>query len=534
LIAVVQFLKDAFAKGRPLSQYPAGALPVRFIPDTATRYLYAPGAGGNRQLFVDRYEFLVYRLLRQGLEAGHVLCRDSVRFRSFADALLDDQTWQNKDTLIAHTGLPVLTQPIRAHGAELAQQLERRLVEVKARIASGDNQHFTTIKRGAHVRWTLRYPHSSEPMPHPFCDGLTQGDSRSVLHCGNRHCPFMDAFDQVLGRYAKHAADDRHLTACLVAWGTNMGLGRRGDISASGYQVLSTTAENFIRLETLRKANERISNATADLPMFRHDDLGGVLHSSRDGQKFETGINTIHARYAPQYCGLTKGVVSYSLVANHGPMPANIIGANDHESPYVFDIVFNNTTAIHPAIHATDTHGTNEVNFALLNVLGYQFAPRYRAIFAKVKEALYGFKHPSQDDAGWMLKPVRPLPPELVVEEWDNSQRLMVSLAMKTTTQHSIVSKRRACARTNTTRRALWEYDNMIRSLYRLDYIDSPPLRHNVQHARNRVEHYQQWRRAVSYATVGKRRFKTAYEQQRWGECARLITHCILSANALL
>jgi TnpA family transposase len=32
----------------------------------------------------------------------------------------------------------------------------------------------------------------------------------------------------------------------------------------------------------------------------------------------------------------------------------------------------------------------------------------------------------------------------------------------------------------------------MIRSLYLLDYIDSPPLRRNVQRAMNRSESYHQ------------------------------------------
>jgi TnpA family transposase len=534
LLEVLQFLKDAFEKGRPLSQYPAWALPLRFIPETSRRYLYTLGAGGYRQLLVDRYEFLGYRLLRNGLEAGDVFCRDSVRFRSFEDDLLDDQTWKDKDDLIDNMGLSLLKQPIREHLAELEAQLEHRLVEVNTRIASGDNQHFKPLKRGSQVRWTLRYPPSSELINHPFFDGLKQVDIGSLLHFVNRHCPFMEAFDHVLGRYAKQAADDRNIIACLVAWGTNMGLGRMGDLSDVGYQALSTTSDNFIRLETLREANDRVSNATSELPIFRHYDLGGVLHSSSDGQKFETGISTINARYSPKYFGLKKGVVSYSLVANHVPMNAKIIGANDHESHYVFDILYNNTSDIQPEVHSTDTHGTNEVNFAILNVFGYQFAPRYRDIYDKVKEALYGFKHPSQYDEAWMLKPVRKLNPELVVEEWDNIQRIMVSLAMKTTTQHIIVSKLSAFARKNKTRRALWEYDNMLRSLYLLDYIDSPPLRQNVQRALNRVENYHQLRRAVSYANFGRLRFKTEHEQQIWGECARLITNCIIYYNAML
>ncbi len=533
LLEVVQFLKDAFEKGRPLSQYSALALPLRFIPDTAKRYLYAPDAD-ERRLLSDRYEFLVYRLLRHGLEAGNVFCRDSVRFRSFEDDLLDDEAWQDKDKLIANTGLPLLKQPIREHLAELEQQLEDRLVEVNERITSGDNQHFKTIKRGSQVRWTLQYPQSSEPVNHPFFDGLKQVDIGSVLHFVNQHCPFMDAFDHVLGRYAKQAADERNITACLVAWGTNMGLGRMGDISDVGYHALSTTSDNFIRLETLREANDLISNATSELPIFRHYDIGGVLHSSSDGQKFETRINTINARYSPKYFGLKKGVASYSLVANHVPINAKIIGANEHESHYVFDILFNNTTDIQPEIHSTDTHGTNEVNFAILNVFGYQFAPRYRDIFDTVQESLYSFKHPSQYDEEMVLKPRRKLNPELVVEEWDNIQRIMVSLALKTTTQHIIVGKLNAFARKNKTRRALWEYDNMIRSLYLLNYIDSPPLRQYVQRALNRGENYHQLRRAVSYANFGRLRFKTEHEQQIWGECARLITNCIIYYNAML
>jgi Tn3 transposase DDE domain len=48
-----------------------------------------------------------------------------------------------------------------------------------------------------------------------------------------------------------------------------MGLGRMGDISYVGFHTLSTTSDNFIRLETLREANDRISNATSELPIFR-------------------------------------------------------------------------------------------------------------------------------------------------------------------------------------------------------------------------------------------------------------------------
>ena len=97
----------------------------------------------------------------------------------------------------------------------------------------------------------------------------------------------------------------------------------------------------------------------------------------------------------PNILGLKKGIVNYTHVANHVPLNARVIGANEHESHHVFDLLRNNTTDIQPSIHSTDTHGTNEVNFAILAFFGYQFAPRYKDIRGKMG-TLYGFEHPSQ------------------------------------------------------------------------------------------------------------------------------------------
>ena len=200
IIEASDFLKSAFSRGRSLGQYATQSFPQRFIPDTAKRYLYEPHASGQRRLRPDRYEFLVYRLLRNGLEAGDIFCRDSVRFRSFEDDLIDNDTWQDKDRLIEQTGLKSLNQPIREHLAELEDRLEKRLIGGKAHIASGENEHFEIKRRGAQSRWTLQYPRNTEPVNAPFFDALTQVDIGSVLHFVQQHCPFMEAFDHVLGR----------------------------------------------------------------------------------------------------------------------------------------------------------------------------------------------------------------------------------------------------------------------------------------------------------------------------------------------
>ena len=106
------------------------------------------------------------------------------------------------------------------------------------------------------------------------------------------------------------------------------------------------------------------------MPIFRHYDIGGVVHSSSDGQKFETAVRTFNARHSPKYFGLKKGIVPYTLVANNVPVNARNISADDHESHFVFDILYNNSTDIQPDIHSVDRHGTNHVNSALLYVFG--------------------------------------------------------------------------------------------------------------------------------------------------------------------
>ena len=73
---------EAFELGEPL---PVLQVSPGLIPARLKRYLLEPSGAIIR----DRYEFMVYRQLRDGLEAGDLHCRDSARFRSFDDDLVD-------------------------------------------------------------------------------------------------------------------------------------------------------------------------------------------------------------------------------------------------------------------------------------------------------------------------------------------------------------------------------------------------------------------------------------------------------------
>ena len=531
LLEAVCFLQNVFRQEQPFQKVSSKKFPLEFIPDRYKSYLFRKNAGGrNKQIIPDRYEFLVYQFLKDGFESGEVHCRDSLRFRSFEDDLLSDKDWENKTALISDANLPILKDSIETHLNDLEETLENRLKQVNQRITAKENSHFVFTGRGIQSRWTLEYPDKMDDPNNPLFNSLPHNEIGNILRFVHHKTGFLNSFEHLLDKYAKSDLEENTINACLIAWGTNIGLGKMGGISDISSQKLRTASDNFIRPETLSRANDLIANAISEFPLFQNYNINKVVHSSSDGQKFETKFQTINARHSPKYFGLKKGVVSYTLVANHIPVNARIIGANEHESHYVFDLLFNNTTDIQPEIHSTDTGGTNQVNFALLHIFGYQFAPRFKDIYDAVTKSLYGFRHPSRYE-NLPLKPIRKINTRLIISEWENIQRIILSLWYKATTQSIITGKLSSYARKNKTKQALWEYDNIIKSLYLLDYVDSPPLRQNVHQALNRGESYHQLRRAIAYANWGKLRYKSEYDQNIWNECSRLLTNCILYYN---
>jgi len=90
--------------------------------------------------------------------------------------------------------------------------------------------------------------------------------------------------------------------------------------------------------------------------MFHYYDIQDVVHSSSDGQRIETQIDTINARFSSKYFGLKKGISSYTLLANHVPINAKTIGAQEHESHYVFDVLYNNLANVLPGLANTSIH----------------------------------------------------------------------------------------------------------------------------------------------------------------------------------
>jgi Tn3 transposase DDE domain/Domain of unknown function (DUF4158) len=357
LLGAVAFLQELLRNGKSPRQSKPSAFPTAFIPKNLQPHLYRTEVGKKKRLDVDRYEFLVYRLLRNAIEAGDVFSNDSTEFRRFEDDLISDARWQHKDDILREIGLPVLLAPIEETLAALHDDIEAQLKLVNHHIEQRDNPHIKVRQQGDKRRWSLVYPDPDESINHSFYGQLPGIDIARLLWFVAERTEFLKAFTHVLDRYVKHAADPREILACVVAMGTNMGLQKMAEVSGISYASLASTARNYLRPETLHAANDAISNATAGVPAFHLFDIGDQIHSSSDGQRFETQIDTFQARHSPKYYGLGNGISACTAVANHVPFNMKVIGAHEHESHYVFDLLYNNTSDIRPQVHSTDTHG---------------------------------------------------------------------------------------------------------------------------------------------------------------------------------
>ncbi|MEN8668894.1 MAG: Tn3 family transposase [Ketobacter sp.] len=477
-----------------------------------------------------RYEWYLYLQIPDRLQ-GQLLMPDVIKYRALDADLLKTQSWkQDKQRLLDSTAQEKLMADPTQLIPSMATELNLRLQEVSHYLEKTDNRDIILRNKGGKRYWRLPTASKKHLVNNPFFGQMRSVDIADVLRVVDRDTGFIDDFEHVLGMSSKSRLFEVDLLAILIANATNQGIYGIAEISDRSYEQLRTIQANYLRLETLNNANDRINNATAKLPIFKHYYIQeGIVHVSADGQKFETKRETFRTRYSSKYFGTAKGLSNVSLNAHHMGINNRIIGSNEHESHYLFDLLMNNSTEIIPDVVSTDTHGVNHVNFALLDLFGYQFAPRYAKV-GTVIETMFNVTTDKDDRIQLSLK--KPINTKRIMEHWDTIQRIAVSLAQRKTDQATLVRKLSAYKSNHPLLEAFTEYNRLVKARYLLSYIDDPELRSHVQKALNRGEAYHQLRRAISQVNGDRFRGNSDEEIELWNECARLMANAIIYFNS--
>jgi hypothetical protein len=268
----------------------------------------------------------------------------------------------------------------------------------------------------------------------PFCD------IADVLRFVNSQTQFLSALKPLQPRYAKKVADSDSLMAIIIAQAMNHGNLVMARISDIPYHVLETSYQQYLRQASLQAANDRISNAIAELPIFPFYSFDlETLYAAVDGQKLGVERPTIKARHSRKYFGRGKGVVAYTLLCNHIPLNGYLIGAHEYEAHHVFDIWYRNTSDIMPTAITGDMHSVNKANFVILYWYGLRFEPRFTNLNDQLQE-LYCADDPALYD-DFLIKPVGQIDIEAIAKEKTNIDRIVATLGLKEMTQGTLIRK---------------------------------------------------------------------------------------------
>ncbi len=488
-----KFLQAGLGAERGLSSIKSDEFPQQFMGAQVKDFIYDTE---TKNLNLNRYEYECYRQVANAINGRSLFVSNSSRYRSLNSELL--QNWQqNKSAVLKKVNRPLLNFPLQQFIDEKAKPLDDKIILINEAINSGENAYLKVkLQQDGSKVWTLPYTKKSEDLNNPFYEKLPPVNIIRVLQFVNQNTQFMQEFTHIKPHYAKSRQDELSIYGCLIANGTNLGIMKMAGLCDCPLSSLETTDKNFIRLATLRAANDVVSNHIAKLSIFRHWNINpNLLHASLDGTKISTERETLLSRYSPKYFGLDKGCVDYLLNANHVPINAMVIGANEHESHFLFDLIYNNTSEIQPDIFSTDTEGSNQLNFLLLHLIEKLYAPRYRSLSTKT-ESIVSFSSPEQFK-DLLIKPQRQLSQKLILNEEDNIQHILASLLMGETKQSNIVAKLSSKQFASRTKQALWEMNAILMTDHLLNSIGDVGFRQSIQAALNRGEAYNQLRRHV-------------------------------------
>ncbi|MBF0398071.1 MAG: Tn3 family transposase [Desulfobacterales bacterium] len=531
-IKALAWIKSIFSKHQRLSQQPITDCPKGTIPKSLRSYLLMFDESGNPTgVHANRYEFWIYKQIRKRLKSGDIYLDDSIQYRCFFDELV---SLKEKASVISQLDIPWFKQPLDVQLTYLSDELHHQWQSFNSELSQGKLKHLKYDLKKKKLTWSRPKANNDNPRQDKFYDQISCCDVGDVLHFVNDQCHFLSALKPLQPRYAKPLSDQDSLIAAIIAQAMNHGNFTMAQISDIPYHVIETVYQQYLRMASLQSANDYISNEIAKLPIFPHYSFDlGIFYGSVDGQKFGVERTTVKARHSRKYFGRGKGVVAYTLLCNHVPLQCWIIGAHEFEAHHVFDIWYHNTSDIVLTSITGDMHSVNKANFAIMHWFGPRFEPRFTNLQDQLKH-IYCTGDLAQYEKNLIL-PTGQIDLQVIMDEKDNIDQIVATLGLKEMTQSTLIRKLCTYTQPNPTRRAIFEFDKLIRSIYTLQYLRDPQLQRNVHRSQNRIEAYHQLRSTIAQVG-GKKELtgRTDIEIEISNQCARLVANAIIYYNSAI
>ncbi len=327
------------------------------------------------------------------------------------------------------------------------------------------------------------------------------------------HTGFADEFTHVSESNAR--ADDLTISICavLLAEACNIGLEPliKHQVPALTRHRLSSVKQNYLRAETLVKANARLVDHQSTLALAKK--WGGGEVASADGMRFVTPIRTINSGPNRKYFGSSRGITWYNFISDQfSGFHGIVIPGTLRDSIFVLEGLLEQQTGLNPVEIMTDTSGASDMVFGLFWLLGYQFSPRLadagEAVVWRVdKDADYGVLN---DLARSCVNTHR------IEQHWDDMMRIAGSLKLGTVQASELIRSLLKSERPSSLAQAIIEAGRINKTLYLLNYIDDEGYRRRILTQLNRGEGRHGVARAICHGQRGeiRKRYREGQEDQ--------------------
>jgi TnpA family transposase len=306
---------------------------------------------------------------------------------------------------------------------------------------------------------------------------------------------------------------DLSLCAVLLAEACNIGLEPlvRPDVPALTRGRLSWVQQNYIRAETIAKANARLVDYQAPIPLAQA--WGGGEVASADGLRFVVPVRTLNAGPNPKYFHAGRGVTYYNFTSDQFTgFHAIVVPGTIRDSLFILEGLLEQETGLRPHEIMSDTAGYSDLVFGLFWLLGYQFSPR----LADFGDSRFWRIDPEADYGALDGVARQRINIPRIERNWDDLLRVAGSLKMGAVSASELIRGLQGGGRPSTLGRAIVELGRVAKTLYLLNYLDDEAYRRRILTQLNRGESRHSVARAIFHGQRGelRQRYREGQEDQ--------------------
>jgi TnpA family transposase len=495
---------------------------------------------GWKRLVIDKsghvsqpaYTLCVLERLQDRLRRRDVYVKASERWSDPRAKLLHGAEWETKRTTICHT-LGHSTSPDDVV-AGLSAELDATYRRVSARFSKNDAVRVEHKDGKATLTISnldkLEEPNSLIELRQQTAALLPHIDLAELLLEIQAKTGFADEFTHVSEAEARASDLSTSVCAVLLSEACNIGLRavEHRDQPALVRGRLNWVQQNYIRAETLTRANARLVDFQATLPLAQ--EWGGGDVASADGLRFVTPVRTLNAGPNRKYFGSDRGLTYYNFTSNqytgfHGiAVPGTL-----RDSIYILEGLLEQQTSLNPTEIMTDTAGASDMVFGLFWLLGYQFSPRLADageasfwridMYADYRELNEIARHRARTDR--------------IKQHWDDMLRIAGSLKLGTVQASELVRSLLKSERPSSLAQAIIDLGRINKTIYLLNYIDDEDYRRRILTQLNRGEGRHKVARTICYGKRGEIRKAYREGQEDQLNALGLVTNAVVLWNTL-